>query len=782
MVSRQFLAKFVDVHYDFFQKANGTTTTTTEQLVSSLSTKIHQQQEEFQELVEATAFGDSLLCKMVTINSFSTHIVASPDAAKALAAAGAADVGSTRDIISMGLLAKVMTLQFGTCMAHKIQTSLAKVRNSSRSQKANKQQQLSVRLLLPLLLTSDYVLTFENEDPTTRMDDNNNTNYQMSQQLYTTTACDFLKNICNVANLLLLLTNSETNCSKKKNKKVRVLQSAQQPKEYKELAGYRPFQPFVGGALASNSNTTNTSKSKGGYVPFQPFVGGALASNSNTTNTSKSKGGYVSTEEAAIVLELHASTSLSMTQESTTTTTTTTNTPKDENKIKIHRFLDAVDRFVGRTITTAGKVVRQDEGKNQHGYVFQETESEDNHDDDDEAMEDQVEAEETEEDDMDNHNDDASMGFEDATSMEDVMPVVAITTATGANKEESSTKKQKNDESTQSSSDVLVYKESKDGGGTPLLVPGDLLMNLTGKKEDQTLQETRASAIEDQSTLIPPTPSTTPGVGMPTDRAPNVSPQPLGRPPSSPSPAPPPGFGPPPGFAGGGTTIAGGSDVGVGRLMPPQPQLGPSSSNPVSSMLPPGFPSHTPVQQQQQQQQQQDQSVPIMGGSQFLPPGAIRGPLDQHVLHQKQAFPPPPMPMFGYPGTVPQTANPFAAAPAVPQYMMSPPVPAIPQEQMQHQHQQSQQPPQPPPPQQQMGLMGVMPSTTSVDPFSTGLFGVPPPPTDQSGLGEKGSGFMEGASLLDSSLLNTLYIDEKNQHEKDDENNGLPFSQNPFLK
>jgi len=577
----------------------------------------------------------------------------------------------------------------------------------------------------------------------------------MSKQLYTTTACDFLKNICNVANLLLLLTNSETNSSKKKKKKIHVLQSVQQPKEYQELAGYRPFQSFV--CSSGNSASGNSS---------------------NNYATSKIKGGYVSMEEAAIVLELHASTSLSMTQESTTTTTTTT--PKDENKIKIHRFLDAVDRFVGRTITTAGKIVRQDnKGENQRGYVFQEAESgttsqqEDNYDDGDEAMEDHVEVEkEAEEDDMDNHNDDVGIGVEEATSMEDVMPVVVTTTS--AKQEESSTKKQKNDESTQSSSDVLVYKESKDNGGTPLLVPGDLLMNLTGKKDVQTPQETRApAAVEDHPTMIPQARATTPGVVIPTDRAPSASPQPLGRPPSSPSPALPPGFGPPPGFAGG-TTDVGGSDVGIGRLMSPQPQLGPSSSNPVSSMLPPGFPSHAPVQQQQQQQQQQ-QGVPMMGGSQLLAPGAIPGPSNQHLPYQQQAFPPPPMPMFGYPGTVPQTANPFAAAP---QYMMAP-VP--PQGQLQQHRQQSQQLPPPPPPQQQMGWMGVMPSTTSVDPYSTGLFGGPAP-TDQSGSGEKDSGFMEGASLLDSSLLNTLYIDENSQHEKDDENRGLPFSQNPFLK
>jgi tetratricopeptide (TPR) repeat protein len=127
VASRLFLARLVDVHYDFF-----TQTKMEERLTrdAELVEKMNILLRKLEALLTDWAFGDSLLVKMVAIHAFSIEWTQSKT------------------------LARAFMLKFGALLAERLECSL---------KKALEKRSTSLRLLMPLVLLNDYVSTWNHD-------------------------------------------------------------------------------------------------------------------------------------------------------------------------------------------------------------------------------------------------------------------------------------------------------------------------------------------------------------------------------------------------------------------------------------------------------------------------------------------------------------------------------------------------------------------------------------------------------------------------------------------
>lgn len=199
--SRLFLARFVDLHYDFFRgKEDCRKSITEEELVDKMQVIF----KKFESMLKEWAFGDALLSKMVAINAFSIKWASK----------------SNGDVA----LARAFFLRFGAALAERLDLGL---------RKTTEKKPPSVRLLLPLIILCDYVSTW-NEPP-----EKEALGKQASQFCADARKMYWTK-IAGVATQLSPLRDSsdlqEATC---------FVSTGMRLKEYDSLVGFSPFDSFV---------------------------------------------------------------------------------------------------------------------------------------------------------------------------------------------------------------------------------------------------------------------------------------------------------------------------------------------------------------------------------------------------------------------------------------------------------------------------------------------------------------------------------------------------------
>jgi tetratricopeptide (TPR) repeat protein len=177
--SKRFNASFVNLHFHLrTSKDHATNFEAMDQVLANL-----------RKFLSSNGIGDTLLCRMVLINAFT--VSESPDVE----------------------LAKVFVLKFGTELANRVQQILDKLTPSLNNPP-------SIRGLAPLLLTCDYVSSFNEEG-----------------EGFVKAELAFWSNVCKLANKVESLVEPFGLM------KTDVLRKL--PKEYKELVGFTPFQDFI---------------------------------------------------------------------------------------------------------------------------------------------------------------------------------------------------------------------------------------------------------------------------------------------------------------------------------------------------------------------------------------------------------------------------------------------------------------------------------------------------------------------------------------------------------
>jgi len=144
-LTRRFLGMFVDLHFRLFEGVES-------DIHSEILEQTNTVMERFRALLEISAFGDALLCRLVVIHAFSECFLDRPNGAP-----------STLTMVT----ARVATYHFGICLADRLMVGLSKV--------AEGKLPSSVRLLLPVLLVAEYTKSVamphtENADATQTLD------------------------------------------------------------------------------------------------------------------------------------------------------------------------------------------------------------------------------------------------------------------------------------------------------------------------------------------------------------------------------------------------------------------------------------------------------------------------------------------------------------------------------------------------------------------------------------------------------------------------------------
>jgi hypothetical protein len=186
--SKSCLAHFVDLHFDFFSAS-----------VDGIQNKMTTIVQSLDSLLQASGFGDSLLCKMVTINTFSVVV-------------------SKHKKAATSVFAGTFFFSFASCLAERLFQGLEKL-----LEKKGKIPP-SIRLLLPLVLLCEFV-------------------DQLADARAGASETTFWKSLVDVANLVLKL-------SKRMDESGKAPLNPNRLKEYQLLKGFRPFS-FLHDAYAT---------------------------------------------------------------------------------------------------------------------------------------------------------------------------------------------------------------------------------------------------------------------------------------------------------------------------------------------------------------------------------------------------------------------------------------------------------------------------------------------------------------------------------------------------
>ena len=339
VASRHFLSQFVDLHYSFFQGIHTSSNKNNsgpakndknDQDNPSLSDDDVVRQMEailgpFAVLLRASAFGDALLCKMVAICAFSE----------------AYHDNSTKDEDDDVLqkvtpwLARTFTLALGACLAERAAVGLTKIKDQPEKMGNPGKAPPSIRLMLPLLLVCEYIETSPMLDGPPK---HNAKLSSRAQAFCEKTQDSFWQNVAEVMNILTSL-RGPLNLGSGDWRKASL-------KEFSNLIGYSPFQPFLNDSMESSRQN-----------------------------------GFASIEEAVNVLELRSTStqdsSTSMTQQSSTQDSVSGGAPSpEEYKIKVARFLAFGDRMADDD-DTATDVGRRFERTPDGSYAWREEPMED---------------------------------------------------------------------------------------------------------------------------------------------------------------------------------------------------------------------------------------------------------------------------------------------------------------------------------------------------------------------------------------------------------------------
>ena len=329
-LSRRFLARYVDLHYHFFQGIVPTTsdsgvTNTTASLEAVVQEQVQDTMELFGTMLQSSTLGDSLLCKLVTIGAFSECYLDR----QVLQGGGKNNSkgnldGSTskeQGLHTTTAVARTANLIFGGHLVDRVLHGLQKM--TAQSQKAVP----SVRLLLPLLLLSEYIGSHPLPDSQCREHVSATT-----LRRHDAVANDFWKGMVDVWNKLQDLAaqyDLEEDSSDETRANKYVL------KEYQNLKGYKPFEGFIQPASASGYLEDPAQVAR----ILQASQGAAAAANINSQGSSSV---------------------LAATQDSSAAGTSGSNF--DQCRAKIVRFLN-LGRRLARSDEFASRLQRMDDGQ-----------------------------------------------------------------------------------------------------------------------------------------------------------------------------------------------------------------------------------------------------------------------------------------------------------------------------------------------------------------------------------------------------------------------------------
>jgi hypothetical protein len=336
-LSRRFLARYVDLHYHFFQGIVPTTpatpdsaiTNTTASLEAVVQEQVQDTMELFGTMLQSSTLGDSLLCKLVTIGAFSECYLdrqvlqggGGKNNSKGKGSLGGTNTSKEQVLHTTTAVARTANLIFGGHLVDRVLYGLQKI--TAPSQKAVP----SVRLLLPLLLLSEYIGSHPLPDSQCREHVS-----AATMRRHDAVANDFWKRMVDVWNKLQVLAvqyDLEEDSSDETRANKYVL------KEYQNLKGYKPFEGFIQPASAS------------GYLEDPAQVARILEATqgASTAANNTSQG---------------SSSVLAATQDSSAAGTSGSNL--DQCRAKIVRFLN-LGRRLARSDEFASRLQRMDDGQ-----------------------------------------------------------------------------------------------------------------------------------------------------------------------------------------------------------------------------------------------------------------------------------------------------------------------------------------------------------------------------------------------------------------------------------
>jgi Ubiquitin carboxyl-terminal hydrolase/Est1 DNA/RNA binding domain/Telomerase activating protein Est1 len=277
---RTFLGEFCDLQYDFYQGMVSSSWPTTCTTWMALQ-KIAHLMESLYGLLQLSAFGDALICKMVTILAFSECHVPSAAANAAVDPSHSnSNNHSNADSIlrTTALAVRTMTYQMATLLADEVLHDLRKINEAAAAAgtgaaagaKYTSTSSASIHLLLPLLLVAEFTAhreaTFFVTTTTTAINSNVPMVTSVYSVYYKNAMSAFWKKMVDVWNRLNPLAVA-MNVDKTK---VDGLQ------DYDSLRGFAPFSSFI----ATNiTNSTTAVTPPPGFLTAQESVAVILDKN-----------------------------------------------------------------------------------------------------------------------------------------------------------------------------------------------------------------------------------------------------------------------------------------------------------------------------------------------------------------------------------------------------------------------------------------------------------------------------------------------------------------------
>ena len=251
--SKRFLAEYVELQSQLLGIENASAST--KDVILQMESLVDQ----FGTLLQNSAFGDSLLCKFVTIQAFAESV--SPQSKN-----------FTRRLVDVQL-ARLCSYQWGGALAERVLVGLQKCQSNNNPP--------SARLLAPLLLLTEYLAT-NTPLPLERATDETLTNADEKAQVETLLVKEqakYFDKIAQVLNLLTVLTKAmNTNDS---------AIDYNDLKEYRSLRGFAPFASFVktdtSNGMVSATEALQLLQSSSGVGATQES---ALTAQSSRTNAS----------------------------------------------------------------------------------------------------------------------------------------------------------------------------------------------------------------------------------------------------------------------------------------------------------------------------------------------------------------------------------------------------------------------------------------------------------------------------------------------------------------
>jgi len=443
--SRRFLAHFVGLHGDLFHgvaQDESMDESTSAAIVTpdEISEKMSDLLESFNTLLSGSAFGDSLLCKMVAINAFSISTAGN----QGHASFQKDKIGITQ---TSRCFSWIFLLQFGSALATRVKQTLQKITET---------RTLSmVRSLVPLLLLCDYVSSKSD------MVD------KLERVLSDTTSSAFAKEVirafwASIVDVANAIKNVESTI-KVNYQTLFPSQKAELPSDYKSFIGYLPFKTFIDDTLS------DAAARKHGLSAESSDDG------SHSTKVKSSKfDGYVRTEDAVSALNLYDT---QASQDDSTAGKKDEKSADREAALRFGGFIGFVDQMVHQFCP--------DDGSNrEYHLVYDDTRTADPYsfavDSDDDEDEAPV-AMDTD----DNEAMDMDITEKEVTREEKMMTPQELLRAGEALDE--NMKESVVDRNTED--DVVVFKAPASGGGPALLVPGNFLMGLQESKVDSSVKE-----------------------------------------------------------------------------------------------------------------------------------------------------------------------------------------------------------------------------------------------------------------------------------------------------